>query len=363
MSKQEKELEDLRENINEIDDNIIELLNERGKIVKKVSNIKKILRMDVHQPHREKEIIDRIKSRSTMLKETNIESIWKEILGACKAIQGSILQIGYLGPQGTNTHQAALGSFPEAGSEFVPLKTITSIFEHIEREKIEFGVVPIENSLQGIVRETLDNLIEKNIFIYGELELKINQNLICLKDANLDLIKTIYSHPQAFAQTRNWIKTNLPNAELITTSSTSAAVQKIRDLKDVSSAAIGTTTASKIYSLKELSSNIEDASDNFTRFLVISGKENDLKEEKLKTSIVYVTKHVPGALYKVLKIFADADINLTKIESRPRRKGRWEYIFLMDFEGDKKDDKIIRVLEEMTELTIWHKILGSYPMS
>ncbi len=363
LSKQEKELEDLRKNIDEIDDQIIELLNQRGKIVKKVSNIKKLLRMDVHQPHREKQIIDRIKSKTTVLKGINIESIWKEIIGACKAIQDAIIRVGYLGPQGSNTHQAALNYFPEAGSEFLPLKSIPSIFEHIEREKLEFGVVPIENSLQGTVRETLDNLIEKNLYIYGELELKINQNLISLNDANIENIKKIYSHPQAFAQSRNWIKTNLPNAELITTSSTSPAVEQIKEMGDIGAAAIGPSSACQLYDLKELISNIEDMADNFTRFLVISGKENELKERKLKTSIVYVTKHVPGALYKVLKLFADADINLTKIESRPRRTGRWEYIFLMDFEGNKEDVKIQNVLDEMTNLTIWHKILGSYPMT
>jgi len=360
-SKQEIELEKLRERINQIDDQIIVLLNERGKIVKIISNIKKLLKLDVYQPHRENEIIERIISKSTVLKGINVKSIWKEIMGACKAIQGSIIQVGYLGPEATHTHQAALEYFAKAGTEFKPLKSITSIFEHIKREKIDFGVVPIENSLQGTVRETLDNLIEKNLYIYGELELKINQNLITLKGATLDTITQIFSHPQAFAQTRNWIKTNLPNAELINTSSTSAAVQQIKELNSTTAAAIGTTTACKIYEMNELVSKIEDLPDNSTRFLVISKKENEVKGENVKTSIVYVTKHVPGALYHVLKLFADADINLTKIESRPRRTGRWEYIFLMDFEGDKEDLKVINTIEKMQDLVIWYKILGSYP--
>jgi len=184
-----------------------------------------------------------------------------------------------------------------------------------------------------------------------------------LKDSNLIDIKTIYSHPQAFAQSRLWIKTNLPTAKLINTESTAEAVQKIKKLNLLSNSAIGTTFASKIHDLKILSSGIEDNPSNYTRFLIISKKENKMRNGKVKTSLVYVTKHVPGALYGVLKIFADANINLTKIESRPRRKGRWEYIFLMDFEGDKEDPKVKEVLELLNQNVIWYKILGSYPLT
>ncbi len=359
----EKELEDLRKEINKIDDNIIELLNMRGEIVLRIGDNKKLLDLEVYQPQREKEIINRVKEKSTVFKPESVEEIWKEIMGASKAIQGSIFKVGYLGPQGTFTHQAALEFFPKASSEFVPCKSILDIFENIEKDIIEFGVIPIENSLQGTVRETLDYLIEKNIIIYGEIELRISQNLISLNEASLKKIKTVYSHPQAFAQTRGWIKVNLPTAKLHSTASTSAAIQRIKELNDETKAAIGTVIASNMYGLKVLSSKIDDIPDNFTRFLVISKKENELKEGNVKTSIVYVTKHVPGALYRVLRIFAEADINLTKIESRPRRKGRWEYIFLMDFEGDKDDPKIKKVLETIKDHVIWYKILGSYPLT
>ncbi|MFW9942098.1 MAG: prephenate dehydratase, partial [Candidatus Thorarchaeota archaeon] len=226
----------------------------------------------------------------------------------------------------------------------------------------DFGVIPIENSLQGTVRETLDLLIEKNLIIYGEIELRIIQNLITIKSSDLSKIHTIISHPQAFAQTRIWIKTNLPNASLISVNSTAEAVLRVKELNDESHAAIGTEFSSQVYNLKVLSSNIEDTPSNFTRFLIISKRENDYKEGKIKTSVVFVTRHTPGALYRVLKIFADANINLLKIESRPRRRGRWEYIFLMDFEGDKTEEKIIKIFKKMNENVIWYKILGSYPM-
>lgn len=357
-----KQIEEYREKINKIDDKIIDLLNERGKVVQEVGNLKRSSNMDVYQPQREKEIIERIISKSKILKSTSIEAIWREILSASKLIQGFINKVGFLGPQGTFTHQAALEYFPKAGSEFKVFSSTLEIFENIEKDIIDFGVIPIENSLQGTVRETLDLLIEKELIIYGEIELRIVQNLISLKNSDLSKIKTIISHPQAFAQTRTWIKANLPNVNLINMNSTAEAVSRVSELKDVSYAAIGTVFSSNLYNLKILSSKIEDNPLNYTRFLILSKKGNEEKEGKIKTSVVFVTKHVPGALYRVLKIYADANINLLKIESRPRRRGRWEYIFLMDFEGDKEDPMIREVLKLMNESVIWCKILGSYPM-
>ncbi|MFX1340663.1 MAG: prephenate dehydratase [Promethearchaeota archaeon] len=355
------EIDNNRKKINDIDDKIIDLLSKRGKLVKIIGDIKKKENIEIFQPEREKEIIDRIKQKSTILKQESIESIWKEIFGACKAIQGSVPKVGYLGPQGTFTHQAALQFFPKAGTRFIPCKNIIRIFENIEKDILEFGVIPIENSLQGTVREPLDLLIDKNLIIYGEIELRIIHHLISLNKSHISKIKTIYSHPQAFAQTSTWIKTKLPTAKLISTNSTAEAVKIIKDLDSENNGAIGTDIVCEIYNLKILESNIEDNPSNFTRFLIISKNENNLKKEKVKTSIVYVVKHVPGALYNVLKLFADANVNLTKIESRPRRKGKWEYIFLMDFEGDKDDPKIQKVLELMNQNVIWYKILGSYP--
>ena len=367
MSDNEKEKEELkknREDILKIDDEIFNLLNKRAEISSKIGEIKKKLKLEVYQPHREVEVIQNVKNKPSNLKPSHIEAIWKEIMGACKDMQGSIAKIGYLGPKGTFTHQAVLDFFPKAGSEFIAFKNIPDIFEAIEKDLLEFGVIPIENSLQGTVRETLDLLIEKNVFIYGEIELKIVQNLIGTKNSKLSLIKNIYSHPQGFAQSRAWIKANLPNSNFINTSSTAEAVRLVQELNEDSNAAIGAEIASKIFNLKILNSNIEDNSFNFTRFLIISKEKNKVQSNKIKSSIVYVTKHVPGALFNVLRLFSEGDINLLKIESRPRRKGRWEYIFLMDFEGDARNDpKILNILENMKESVIWFKILGSYPIN
>ena len=359
--KIKKKLEEIRKDIDDIDDNIIDLLNRRGNIAIIIGNLKKELNQDIIQPQRETEVIERLKHKSSVFRQEAIEAIWKEIISASKSIQGTITKIGYLGPMGTFTHQATLEFFPKAGSQFIPYSTTQEIFESIEKDILEYGVVPIENSLQGTVRETLDMLIEKNLFIYGEIELRVVQNLIGLKDSELAQIKNVFSHPQAFAQTKSWLKANIPNANLIDVSSTAEAVRRVRKLEDKSYAAIGTEFAAEVYELKVISSKIEDEPSNFTRFLVISKKESPLKTEKVKTTVVFVTKHIPGALYWVLKLFSDAEINLSKIESRPRRMGRWEYIFFMDFEGDKEDAKVKEVLEQMKSNVIWFKVLGTYP--
>lgn len=361
-NSENKKIDDLRDFINEIDDKIINLLNERGEIVQKVGNLKNVLELNVFQPTREREIIERVKTKSTILKPMSIEAIWREILSASKLIQGFIDKVGYLGPKGTFTHQAALEYFPKAGTEFITFNNTLEIFENISKELIDFGVIPIENSLQGTVRETLDLLIEKDLFIYGETDLRIIQNLISLKNSDLSKIQNIVSHPQAFAQTKKWLKTNLSKANLIDVNTTAEGVRRVSEINSETYAAIGTEFSSKLYGLKILNSRIEDDSSNYTRFLIISKKENEHKEGKIKTSIVFATKHIPGALYRVLKIFADININLLKIESRPRRKGLWEYIFLMDFEADKEDPKVKKAFEKMNEIVIWYKILGSYPI-
>ncbi|MBD3198042.1 MAG: prephenate dehydratase [Candidatus Lokiarchaeota archaeon] len=358
-----RELDTLRNRIDSVDKKIIKLIEERCEIVLKIGNIKKNLNLDVYQPHREIKVIDQLSNIADNLDKENIKAIWTEIMSVSKRLQGSIEKIGYLGPEGTFTHQAALEFFPKSSSDLIACRSIIEIFEEIEKNQLDFGVIPIENSLQGTVRETLDLLIEKDIKIYGELELRIHQNLISIPTANLSTINRIYSHPQAFAQARSWIKMNLPHAKLINMNSTADAVKHVANSKSIEEAALGTKHSSELNKLNIISANIEDNPSNYTRFLIISKKENPIQEGKNKTSIVYVTKHKPGALYNVLQLFAEANINLLKIESRPRRKGRWEYIFLMDFQGKYDDINVQEVLDKMEENVIWYKLLGSYPFS
>lgn len=356
-----KEIEKLREKIDIIDNKILSLIEERGEIAKKIGDIKDNLEIEVLQPSREAEIFKRLKKQKHLLTESNVEAIWKEIMGVCKELQSGKKRVGFLGPEGTFSHQAALDFFPISSTDFISFINIFEIFKNIEKDIIDFGVIPIENSLHGTVRESLDLLIERDVFIHGEIELRIIQNLISLKNTKLEEINTVYSHPQAFAQTKIWLKSNLSKANLINVNSTAEAVKKINELNITTNAAIGTNIACKIYNMKILSSNIEDISSNFTRFLIISKKEYENGGKKIKSSIVFVTKHTPGSLFRAIKIFAEANINLLKIESRPRKKGKWEYIFLMDFEGRKDEENVKLALKSLENNVIWYKILGSYP--
>ena len=356
--KMEK-LEELRKKVDEIDEKLVNLIDERGKLSKEIGVLKQQLGIGVIQPERELQVLEHVKKVANFIPPEHIELIWKEIISACKLVQGRETRVSYLGPEGTFTEIATKKFFPKVGCVFIPVPTKQDVFNKVESDYADFGIVPIENSLEGSVRETLDLLIDYNLKIYGEIEIRIVHNLISLKGAKLSDIKYILSHPQALAQCNQWILNNLPKAELISTSSTARAVEMVYEKNTKEYAAIGTKEAAKIYNLEILVPGIEDNPQNYTRFLVISKKEN-MPTDHDKTSMVFVTKHVPGALHKVLQIFADANINLLKIESRPRKKDLWEYIFIVEFEGNYKN--MPEIIEKIKNQTIFTKILGSYPM-
>ncbi|MBD3350871.1 MAG: prephenate dehydratase [Candidatus Lokiarchaeota archaeon] len=355
-----EEIEELRTKINKIDKSIVDLIEKRAKIAKSIGELKQKLNLGIYQPGREKEVIDHIKEEIKSIPPESVEAIWVEIMSACKVVQGKKSRVCFLGPEGTFTEIAAKKFFPKAGSIFVAVPNKKAVFNKVEGNYADFGIVPIENSLEGSVRETLDLLIEYNLKIYGEVEIRIVHNLIAKKDAKLSDIKTIVSHPQALAQCNRWLLSNLPNAELINTSSTARAVEMVAENKKKDMAAIGTKEAAKIHKLECIASGIEDNTQNYTRFFVISKNEN-IPTDNDKTTMIFVTKHVPGALFSVIKIFAESDINLIKIESRPRKKDLWEYIFIIEFEGNYKD--LEKTLKKVEQHTVFMKILGSYPKS
>ncbi|MFO8019225.1 MAG: prephenate dehydratase domain-containing protein, partial [Promethearchaeia archaeon] len=199
--KLERELDELRRKIDSIDEKLLSFLNQRAEIVKGIGQIKQELGYNVFQPNREEKIINMLEEKSETLSHKSLKAIWKEIMAASKELQGHVIEVGYLGPKGTFTHQAALNYFPKANTEFVPCTNIAGIFSKIEKDILDFGAIPIENNMQGTVRETMDLLIEKELNIYGEIELRIVQNLISKQETKLSDVKKIYSHPQAFAQT------------------------------------------------------------------------------------------------------------------------------------------------------------------
>ncbi len=351
-------LKKFREEIDKIDEELVRLINQRCEIAKQVGEIKREKKLPIVNEKREQEVIEHVRSLTSCVPPEKIEIIWKELIALALSLEGHTIKIGYLGPEGTFTQQAALQYFPKCNSEFIPELSIRDIFAKVDGKYYDYGIVPVENSIEGSVGETLDRLIEFDVKIYAELEIRIIQSLIGLESIPFSEIKKIYSHPQAIAQTSLWRAKNCPNAEIIEVGSTSQAVRKVKELKDKTCVAIGNSLSANIYNLIELEKGIENNVQNYTRFIVIS-KNDRAPTGNDKTSIVFVVKHEPGSLFSILKIFAENKLNLTKIESRPAKNGLWEYIFLCDYEGHKTTTQPI--LDKIKESTIWIKILGSYP--
>lgn len=266
------------------------------------------------------------------------------------------LPVAYLGPPGTFTHIALLEIF--GGSvEPIPQKTIPDVFHEVEMGRVAFGVVPIENSTEGAVTYTLDELLETDLRIVSEKFLRVSYCLLSLR-GDLKEIRNLYSHPQTFGQCKTWIRKNLPAAEIHQVNSTSQAAETAA--REKYSAALASEASAKLFDLNILARDIEDSRQNYTRFLVI-GKKDNTPSGRDKTSIVCAVKDKPGALYGLLKPFSENGINMTKIESRPDKKKMWEYNFFIDFVGHRDDTIVKNVLERMKEETIFLKILGSYP--
>lgn len=268
--------------------------------------------------------------------------------------------VAYLGPRGTFSEQAAEKYFTSSKVYLHPYSSITEVFEAVSMGKTIFGVVPIENSLDGSVHLTLDLLLETDLMACGEVELRIVHNLISRPGTQLDDIGLIFSHPQALAQCRRFIEKNIPQAKLSQTRSTAEAVEMLKEIE--SAAAIGTDIAARENKMEILARQIEDDPQNFTRFFILAKKDAPVTGRD-KTSLIFTTEHVPGALYRVLEVFALRNINLTKIESRPERGKPWKYIFYLDFQGHRKESKSRKTLGEMRKRCIFVKILGSYPIA
>jgi chorismate mutase/prephenate dehydratase len=351
-----KKIDELRRKIDEIDEKLIELLNKRTELVKEVIEIKEKEKKSVFDPSREKKIIERLINKNKgILKPEDLkifmESIFKIYRGMFKEIK-----VAYLGPEGTFTHLAAMKKFGEK-AKYIPVKTIDEVFKEVEKKRADYGVVPVENSIEGIVTHTLDVFLESDLKIISEISLEIHHYLLS-REKSIKRIKKIYSHPQAIAQCRNWIGENLPDAEIYETESTISAVKKV--IKEKNAAAIASEIASSMYNLNIIAERIEDFRENITRFLVI-GNEFAEKTGNDKTSILFSIKDRVGALHDILSYFKEEKINLTKIESRPSKKKAWEYVFFVDFIGHKDDINVKKALRNVEKSSIFLKVLGSYP--
>ncbi|MCK5595780.1 prephenate dehydratase, partial [bacterium] len=325
------DIDKLRKIIDEVDVKILDLLNQRAETAMAIGKEKQKRRLKTHDKLREEKVIKELvlTNKGPLLKKM-IATIYHEILSACRSLQSSV-KVAYFGPKASNTYLAArkrFGSFVD----FVPVSTISDVFREVEKDKADFGLVPVENSTEGMVSYTLDMFFNSKLKISGEISLPITHNL--LAKGSKEEIKRVYSNPQALAQCRTWISNNLSSVQFIEISSTAEAAKMASKSKQ--NGAIANELAAEVYNLNVLEQHIEDLETNLTRFLVIS-KDFSEKCENMKTSIMVFVKDEPGSLYNMLEIFKRRNINLTKIESRPSKQKAWEYIFFIDFKGYWKD--------------------------
>jgi chorismate mutase/prephenate dehydratase len=351
-------LDKLRNNIDEIDEKFLELLNKRAEVVLEVAKVKRDGDKVFYAPERERKILDRLKAMNKgPFPNDALQVVFREIISASLSMEKP-LEVACLGPLATYTHLAGVRHFGSSAT-FIPVKSIKEVFETVENGQADYGVVPIENSTEGVVSYTLDMFIDFDLKITAEVMLEISHNLLSLS-GKIEDIKKIYSHPQPVAQCRRWLERNLPDKEIFESTSTAKAAEQASG--DPSAAAIASEMAAKTYNLNFVQRDIEDSKHNYTRFLVISN--NILpKTENDKTSIMFTTKDRPGALYDILSPFKKAKINLKKIESRPSRRTAWEYIFFVDMEGHIEDKKVMKAIEDIKNNCLYLKFLGSYPLS
>ncbi|MCD6548364.1 MAG: prephenate dehydratase [Thermodesulfobacterium sp.] len=349
-------LKELRERIDKIDKQIVELLKERIEVAKIIGKIKEDIGYESFDLLREKEILNKIlELNQKVFPEDTLRVIYSEIIKACRSVQQRI-KVAYLGPEATFSHIAALNYFGTS-AELVPVETIVDIFEEVSSERVSFGVVPIENSIEGVVATTLDAIYEYGLKACGEIYESISHHLMN-QTGRIEDIKKIISHPQAIAQCRKWLRKKLPSVPVETVSSTALAAKWAA--VDESVGAIASLVAAKLYHLQIVAKNIEDIKGNSTRFWII-GKTEVPPTGNDKTSLLFSVADRPGALFDVLKCFAERKINLTKIESRPSKDEPWKYVFFLDCEGHIKDEIIKSCLEEMQNYCLQVIWLGSYP--
>jgi chorismate mutase / prephenate dehydratase len=349
-------LEKLREEMRERDREIIRLLNDRSQISVQIGEVKGQEGLAVYDPSQEARVYGYLQELNCgPLPQIAIKAIFREIISASRALQKPTT-VAFLGPEASFSHQAARLHFGDSSS-YYPQGGIARVFDEVERGTVDWGVVPVENSLEGSVNVTLDRLIVTPLKIRAEIYLRISQCLLS-SAAKLDDIKNIYSHPQALAQCRSWLKANMPDCILHEAESTAAAAQMVKGKK--TQAAIGSLLAASTNGLNILAEGIEDNTSNTTRFLVIGNGEST-KTAKDKTSLIFATPHSPGSLHLALAPFAERAINLIKIESHPVKERLWEYLFFVDIVGHIAESKVKSCLTELEAKTTYLKILGSYP--
>jgi len=355
------DLASIRKRIDEIDERIQGLINDRARFAQEVGISKGDLpsAVDYYRPEREAAVLRTIKERNAgPIRDEEMLRLFREIMSACLA-QQEPLKVGFLGPEGTFTQAAVYKQFGHS-VRALPFHTIDEIFHEVESGVADFGVVPIENSTEGSVNNTLDMFLTSPLKIAGEIELRIEQHLLG-SEKGLEKIERICAHEQSLAQCRGWLREYLPHAELIGMSSNAAGARRARD--EDGTAAIGPAVAADVYDLQILVSNIEDRADNATRFLVV-GRELLAASGNDRTTILVSTSDTAGGagvLHDLLKPLADHDISMTRIESRPSRRRNWDYVFFIDLDGHAEESPALEALAELKERSSLFRVLGAYP--
>jgi chorismate mutase / prephenate dehydratase len=357
VSEQEK-LKQVRARIDALDDEVLKLVNERARLALEVARIKREAGEtgDFYRPEREAEVLRRLQGQNNgPLESGTVVTLFREIMSACLALQQP-LKIAYFGPAGTYTHSAALKHFGHGG-QLVPLGTIDFVFREVESGSAHYGVVPVENSTEGVVSHTLDRFIGSPLQIVGEVELPVQHNLLSRVE-ELGEVRKIYAHQQSLGQCRGWLDLRLRGIEQEAVASNAEAAR--RAAGESGAAAIASEAAAEIYGLRIIASGIQDSAGNTTRFLVI-GRQSPPSTGEDKTSLVISRSNRPGGLYRLLEPLARHDVNMSRIESRPSRQGMWEYVFFVDVLGHVDDEPVKSALEEIQQQASLLKVLGSYP--
>jgi len=356
MSEQH-DLEAIRQEIDTTDRLIQQLLNKRTAMAQEVAHIKIANgeSTDFYRPDREAKVLRQVMERNDgPLAAEEMARLFREIMSACLAAEKP-LQVAYLGPEGSFTQMAALKQF--GGSvQLQAMASIADVFQAVETTKVSYGIVPVENSTEGVISHTLDRFINSPLQINGEVSLRIHHYL--LSKSELSELTKVYAHPQALAQCRQWLTNNVPNCELISAKSNSEAAKRVAN--EPLSAAIAASHAAELYDLSILASNIEDEANNTTRFVVI-GNQTVASSGDDKTALLISTKNKPGALQALLKPLADKGISMTRIESRPAGTGIWEYVFFIDIEGHNQDEDVAEAIALLEQESSMCRVLGSYP--
>lgn len=350
-------LKELRGEIDKVDGQLTRLIARRAKLAETIGQRKKELGRPIEDKAREEEILNNVRAIAHQegISEKDIEAIYRQIVTAAKSLQA--VTVAFQGEIGAYSEEAAFQFFgPSAQTR--PCESLDEVFKLAEKDEVQFGIIPIENSLEGSISQAYDLLLDSSLKVCGEIELKVSHCLIAAAGATLDSIKRIYSHPQALGQCQAFLK-HL-GCELIPTYDTAGGVKLIKEQQIADGAAIAGTRAAEIYGMNIIAHEIEDNPNNFTRFFILS-KDDSPPTGKDKTSIVFSVKHKPGALFVFLKKLADSKINLTKIESRPTRQKAWEYNFYLDFEGHRQDTVARQALKDLEDSALFVKVLGSYP--